>query len=441
MGAGNNLKEPLVSFCLALEEARRESDDARVRTADELLEWLFRHDANGAQDLIFSRMPRETRGPILSAWGIRGAKAALRDDDDKVREVVHDALLAGDLDASSFEDGIAPEKLIRWVPLQEFWGFWRAGKLTNGVVQRALGHARERALFDDEWLLGAVNGRGGRAQGTDAIADWLSKDGLVAWIRAIAASRDGSPKGIVDALGWDTLLSKAPAEALLSVLDALAKRLGLVPTSIAPEARRSSPAVTEAEAVSPAAKSEPKLAGAAPPEKSEPRLVAAAPAAEPAPPPEPEKRDPAAVAKADEPPASHDDLEDASDLVEDAPDSLRDGVRRDTGLPVAIPDSPAVDAGEERWDGDGESARLAAAREAVMTSMGKIDETRTEAPARPSTLDWDTHRRNTPTPTDQITIGQGPKPRTEARVPATDAGAQKAARLDPNPRKIPRPSK
>ncbi|MCA9591005.1 MAG: hypothetical protein KC657_37160 [Myxococcales bacterium] len=473
MGRENNVREPLVAFCLNLEEARR-SDDGRVRSAEELLQWLFRHDEHGATDLIFSRMPRAERGPVLTAWGIRGAKAALRDDDDKVRDVVHDALIAGDVDAASFEEGISAKLLIRWVPLTEWWSFWRAGKLTNTIVQKALVLARTHALFDDAWLLGALQARGGRLQGTDAIGDWLTKDQVVAWIRAIAESKDASPKGVIDALGWEVLLSKAPADTLLALLDSLAKNLSLVPTSIAPQPRASQPAmeavnatVAAAPAPAAAAAAPAPAAGAAEParppaedeaqttktETPEPAPVDAkthAPESSDVAPVKPPPLPPSAPAVA-EPQIPDDAIEDASHLAEDAPDSLdtSSGVRRDSGLPVAIPDIPAVDAGGE-WDGDepAESERLAQARNDVMAHLGSIDAARTEAPskldARPSALEWEAPVRHTPTPTDQITLGQGPKPRSDPRAPKPplpDGAPQRAARLDPTPRKPPRPTK
>ena len=116
---------------------------------------------------------------------------------------------------------------------------------------------------------------------------------------------------------------------------------------------------------------------------------------------------------------------------------------------MAIPDIPAVDAGGE-WDGDepAESERLAQARNDVMAHLGSIDAARTEAPskldARPSALEWEAPVRHTPTPTDQITLGQGPKPRSDPRAPKPplpDGAPQRAARLDPTPRKPPRPTK
>jgi hypothetical protein len=484
VGRENKVREPLVAFCLNLEEARR-SEDGRVRSAEELLQWLFRYDEHGAQDLIFSRMPRAERGPVLTAWGIRGAKAALRDDDDKVRDVVHDALIAGDVDAATFEEGISGRLLIRWVPLTEWWGFWRAGKLTNPIVQKALVLARTHGLFDDAWLLGALQARGGRLQGTDAIGDWLTKDQVVAWIRAIAEAKDATPKGVIDALGWDVLLSKAPADTLLALLDSLAKNLALVPTSIPPQPRASEPAspaappakgveatsagardakpteaktdtpgpgAVEAETAAPGAAEAstaapgPIDAKAAPPEPGAVEPKGAAPDATPAKPPPL----PASAPAVAEPDIPHQVIEDASHLAEDAPDSLdASGVRRDSGLPVAIPDIPAVDAGGE-WDGDepAESERLAQARNDVIAHLGSIDSARTEAPSklepRPSALEWEAPVRHTPTPTDQITLGQGPQPRSDPRAPKPplpDGAPQRAARLEPMPRKPPRPVK
>ena len=97
-------------------------------------------------------------------------------------------------------------------------------------VQKALATARELGLFDDQWFLDNVDGRGGRLKGTDTICDTLSKDQIIAWVRNIHASGDGTAAGIVAALGWEAILSKTSQEALLFALDALAKKVGLVVT-------------------------------------------------------------------------------------------------------------------------------------------------------------------------------------------------------------------
>jgi hypothetical protein len=211
-----------------MEELRR-TEGGRVKDAKQLVADFFPHDATKATDRLFVHLPREVRAPIVAGWGIRGAKAALRDDDERIRMVVHDAILAGDIDEVAFEAGVTAAILVDWVPLDEWWSFWRSGKVGGAPVQKALGTARELGLFDDQWFLANVEGRGGRLKGTDTICDTLSKDQIIAWVRNIHTSGEGSPAGLVSALGWDTILTKTSQEALLFALDALAKKVGLVP--------------------------------------------------------------------------------------------------------------------------------------------------------------------------------------------------------------------
>lgn len=226
----NDPKSGVTKFCLAMEEHRR-TDAGRVRTAKELVEVFFPRTAADAQDKVFVHFPPPVRGPILSGWGIRGPKMALRDTDAKVKSVVVDALASGDIDEAMFEDGIAPATFIDWIPLEEWWGFWRTGKLTGVAIQKALATARELDLFDDRWFLLHCDGRGGRLKGTDTICDTLSKDQIVAWVRKVHESEDASPAGLVTALGWETILGKTSQEALLYALDQFAKKVGLVPAS------------------------------------------------------------------------------------------------------------------------------------------------------------------------------------------------------------------
>jgi hypothetical protein len=172
-------------------------------------------------------MPKEVRGPILSGWGIRGAKAALRDEDDKVAQVVVDALAAGDLDADAFETALAPEKLLAWVPLSSFWAFWRAGAIGKPALLKAFTKAYELKLLDARAFIDDLKARGGELTATDVLGHALTKDDLIEWVRKIHAAGDGSPKGLVEALGWEKIIAKAPTEALLGALDALAVRLGI----------------------------------------------------------------------------------------------------------------------------------------------------------------------------------------------------------------------
>lgn len=228
----NDRKDPVTKFVLAMEELRR-TEPGRVKNAKDLVDTFFPHDAQTATDKLFVHIPREVRAPIVAGWGIRGAKAALRDDDERIRSVVHDALLAGDINETVFEEGVTAQTLVDWIPLPDWWAFWRSGKVTGVPVQKALATARELGLFDDKWFLENVDGRGGRLKGTDTLCDTLSKDQIVAWLRNLHASGDGSPAGIVAAIGWDTILAKTAQEALLFSVDAFAKKVTLVKASTA----------------------------------------------------------------------------------------------------------------------------------------------------------------------------------------------------------------
>ncbi|MBS2014878.1 MAG: hypothetical protein JST00_18455 [Deltaproteobacteria bacterium] len=225
----NDRKSAVTKFCLEMETHRR-SAEGRVRSAREMLDVFFpRSGPGGAVDRIFFHMPKEVRGPIIAGWGIRGAKSALRDDDERVRRVVEDALASGDIDENAFETGLAPEVFIDWIPLKDWWAFWRSGKLTGLAIQKALAAARDLALFDDRWFLENVDGRGGKLKGTDTICDTLSKDQIVGWLKATHFSGDATPAGLVVALGWDVILAKTAQDALLFALDAFARKVGLAP--------------------------------------------------------------------------------------------------------------------------------------------------------------------------------------------------------------------
>jgi hypothetical protein len=257
--ARNDLSAAVPKFCLALEEHRR-TPDGRVRTSQELLTTFFPHDEKVCTDRILKYLPMEVRGPIIAAWGIRGIKSALRDNDEKAQTVLYDALLAGDVDHVAFEDGLTAETLVRWVPLGDLWTFWRGGKLTKQAIHKALATAYELFLFDARWFLETISARGGALKGTDVLADGLTKDDLTHWVRRIHETGDGSPKGVVAALGWDKIVAKTPNEVLVSALDAVATKVGLV----AAPPRESSPKLIEASA-KPEAKAEPAPAAAEPP--------------------------------------------------------------------------------------------------------------------------------------------------------------------------------
>lgn len=225
--ASNDLSAAVPKFCLALEEHRR-TPDGRVRTSQELITSFFPHDDKSCTDRIFKYLPNDARGPIIAAWGIRGIKAALRDSDEKVQSVVHDALVAGDVDHSAFEDGLTPETLVRWLPLGDLWSFWRGGKLTKQAIHKALSTAYELYLFDARWFLDTIQAKGGTIRGTDVLADGLEKADLSAWVRRIHETGDGTPKGLVAALGWDKIVAKTANDMLIGVLDAMVAKVGLV---------------------------------------------------------------------------------------------------------------------------------------------------------------------------------------------------------------------
>ncbi|WP_394849492.1 hypothetical protein LZC95_18850 [Pendulispora brunnea] len=223
----NDLNAAVPKFCLAVEEHRR-TPEGRVRTSQEFLNHFFPYDDAKAKDQLFRYIPNDVRGPILAHWGIRGLKAAVRDTDDKVEAVVHDALVAGDVDHAAFELGLPPDVVVRWVPLSSWWTFWRGGKLSKKAIHKALEEAYDLGLFDARWFLDTVEGRGGKLRGTDVIAEGLTKADLTEWIKKIHQSGDGSPRGILAAVGWDKLVSQTPNDVLIGALDALALKVGLV---------------------------------------------------------------------------------------------------------------------------------------------------------------------------------------------------------------------
>lgn len=234
--ARNDLSAAVPKFCLALEEHRR-TPEGRVRTSQEMIATYFPHDEKVCTDRIFKYLPNEVRGPIVAAWGIRGIKAALRDTDDKVQSVVHDALIAGDIDPAAFEDGLTADTLVKWAPLADLWSFWRGGKMTKQALHKALSTAYELYLFDARWFLDTIVAKGGSIKGTDVLADGLTKEEMTQWIHRIHETGDGTPKGLVAALGWEKIVAKTANEVLVAVLDAMVAKVGLV---VVP-ARESSP--------------------------------------------------------------------------------------------------------------------------------------------------------------------------------------------------------
>jgi hypothetical protein len=229
----NDLSSAVPKFCHGLEVHRR-TPDGRVRTAQEFLAHFFPHDSKSTTDRIFHYMPNEVRAPILTTWGVRGKKSALRDDDGKVQSVVHDALVAGDIDSSMFEDALAPDTIMRWIDLADWWTFWRGGKITKYTILKALESGYELGLFDAEWFLGTLRSHEGKLRGTDVLSEGLSKADLTEWVRRIHEGADGSPKGLLAALGWDQIVAKTADDVLVAVVDVMAVKVSLAPS---PEAK------------------------------------------------------------------------------------------------------------------------------------------------------------------------------------------------------------
>jgi len=411
----------VTKFCRAMEEHRR-TDAGRVRTAKEFVAQFFPYDEKKSTDRLFLHMPNEVRGPVLAKWGIRGAKAALKDDDAKVQFVVHDALVAGDIDDGIFEEGITCETLVDCVVLADWWAFWRHGKLTGVAIQKALATAREVGLIDDKWFLENIQGRGGKLQGTDVLCDTLSKDQIITWLRRLHETGDASPSGIVAALGWETILAKAAQDALLYALDQFARKTGLV----------AEPAPDSLKAATDATTGKHEKLAEAHPTVSVPGDVAAIAAA-----------DAFAEAKAQA----------AAALP-----------KHDSGFPVAIPDIPAVDGGdddeppsipsvEERslWSSKEveESPKLAEARAAMMQTLISSEKAtsgdskreawdESEIPAKPSSLEWP---EPPPVVASQPANGEAsPTPASDPPISLDDTDLQKASSPHlpvPNPPPIP----
>jgi hypothetical protein len=223
--ARNLPDQPVTRLCLTLDIDRR-TPEGRIRSDREFREHFFPYDAGLATDRIFKFMPKEVRGPILSSWGIRGRRTALRDDDERVTGVVHDALLADDVDDTIFEQGLLPEILVSWCDLRDWWAFWRRGVHTKHSIGVALRTAYDLGLFDARWFLDVVEN--GRARGTDVLVEGLAKAELGRWLRRVHESGDGSPKGLLAALGWTTLVDHTSDSVLLRVIDGFAQASGLV---------------------------------------------------------------------------------------------------------------------------------------------------------------------------------------------------------------------
>lgn len=227
---GNNLDHPVTKLCLVLEEDRR-TPSGRIRSSKQFREHYFPYDERSCDDRIFVTMPTDVRGPIVAAWGIRGPRSAIKDTDDRVRNVVHDAFLALDIDDFLFEEGLLPVVLMRWGDLNDWWTFWRRGPITRHAMRKALETGYDLGLFDSLWFVDNLRSRGGTLEGTDVIAEGLSKAEMTDWIRAVYRGGDSSAEGLIRALGWELLANKLPDDAVLHLLDQLAEKVGLTGTA------------------------------------------------------------------------------------------------------------------------------------------------------------------------------------------------------------------
>lgn len=253
----NARSRSVTKLCLALETFRR-TDEGRVRDAKSFLGFWLPYEAG--KDRLFVHVPNEVRADLLSNWGVRGKKSALRDDDEKVRTTLADALGAGDIDAAVIESGVTPEILVDWAPLDDWWTFWRGSALPTGAIRKALATARELDMFDEKWFFQNLALKSQKLEGTDVVSAALSKEQVTAWLLAVHASEDASPAGLMRAVGWDTVLARTAHEALLHALDALAATVGLVKPADAAVAG----AAAAAPALAPAAASVPPSASVPP---------------------------------------------------------------------------------------------------------------------------------------------------------------------------------
>jgi hypothetical protein len=129
-----------------------------------------------------------------------------------------------------FEQGLSTEILVSWCDLRDWWTFWRRGAQTKHSIGLMLQAAYDLQLFDARWFLDVLETGGLR--GTDVLVEGLARPELGTWIRRVHESGDGSPHGLIAALGWETLVSHTPHAALLRVIDGVAQMRGLADSSV-----------------------------------------------------------------------------------------------------------------------------------------------------------------------------------------------------------------
>jgi hypothetical protein len=222
----NDLSTPLAKFCLRLESDRR-TEQGRILSAAEFRQYFFGYDSSSAYDRVMKLLPPEVRGPILASWGIRGRKTAMRDDDERVCAAVHDAFLAGDIDDELFEQGIRAEMVIGWAEFPDWWTFWRSGRHTPHSLALAFEAASELGLLDASWFFEAMESTDGTLRGTDVLTSAMTPAELGAWIKRVHQSGDGSPNGLLEAIGWPVVIDRTPVSFLLLILDRFAPKLGV----------------------------------------------------------------------------------------------------------------------------------------------------------------------------------------------------------------------
>ena len=226
----NDRNHAVTKFCLAMEEHRR-TEAGRVRTAKEFVAHFFPYDEQKANDQLFLHMPqrrpraraREVGHPRRQggAQGRRRAGEARRPR--RARRGRH---RRGDLRRGRRR----PTSSSTGSPLAEWWSFWRRARSPASPIQKALATARELGLIDDQLVPRERPGPRRQAEGHRRRS--ATRSARIRSSRGCASSTsrgDGSPAGIVAALGWETVLAKTAQDALLFALDQFARKAGLAP--------------------------------------------------------------------------------------------------------------------------------------------------------------------------------------------------------------------
>jgi len=102
-------------------------------------------------------------------------------------------------------------------------------------LQKALTVAYDLALFDARWFSRYGSSQSGALKGTDVLADGLSKEDLVAWIKRIHEGGTVRRRASWRPSAGKRFAAKTRDEALVAVLDAVVTKVGLVPPKDAKE--------------------------------------------------------------------------------------------------------------------------------------------------------------------------------------------------------------